>query len=56
MIKTDKLDDGELTNLRRELKIMQSVSHPHVVKYIEAYEDRGKIYIVMELCKGGELL
>ena len=38
---------------------MQNINHPHVVKYIEAYEERGKkmcqLYIVMELCQGGEL-
>ena len=34
---------------------MQNLNHPHVVRYIEAYEDPQILYLVMELCKGGEL-
>jgi serine/threonine protein kinase len=55
MMDKRKLDFDELKNLRRELSIMQNISHPHVVRYLEAYEDKNKIWIVMENCSGGEL-
>ena len=55
MVDTDKLDKQEKKNLKKELKTMQKLNHPHIVKYLEAYEDSGKMYFVMELCKGGEL-
>lgn len=29
--------------------------HPNIVSFKEAYEDREAIYLVMELCEGGEL-
>lgn len=29
--------------------------HPNIVRYREVYEDREAIYLVMELCEGGEL-
>ena len=55
IIDKKKLSHAELENLLRELKIMQNINHPHVVKYLEAYEEKDKLYLVMELCKGGEL-
>lgn len=29
--------------------------HPNIVSFKEAYEDKDAVYLVMELCKGGEL-
>ena len=34
---------------------MQQVDHPNIVKYFETYDDHKYIYLVMELCQGGEL-
>jgi len=34
---------------------MQSLDHPHIVKLFEIYEDLRNVYLVMELCTGGEL-
>jgi serine/threonine protein kinase len=31
-----------------ELKILQSIRHPHIVEYIDHWIDRGMLYIVME--------
>lgn len=33
---------------------MQNVDHPNIVKYYETYEDEKYLYIVMEMCEGGE--
>ena len=29
--------------------------HPHIVRYKEVFEDKEAVYLVMELCEGGEL-
>jgi serine/threonine protein kinase len=34
---------------------MRELRHPAIVRVVDWLEDRLRIYIVMELCKGGEL-
>jgi calcium-dependent protein kinase len=46
----------DLDRLKREIAIMRVLDHPNIVKLIETFEDRRSIYLVMELCSGGELL
>ncbi|XP_020213159.1 CDPK-related kinase 7 [Cajanus cajan] len=46
-----------IEDVRREVKILRALSgHKNLVQFYEAYEDNDNVYIVMELCKGGELL
>ncbi|XP_019437075.1 PREDICTED: CDPK-related kinase 1-like isoform X2 [Lupinus angustifolius] len=46
-----------IEDVRREVKILRALTgHKNLVKFYEAYEDDNNVYIVMELCKGGELL
>ncbi|GMH00382.1 hypothetical protein Nepgr_002221 [Nepenthes gracilis] len=46
-----------IEDVRREVKILKALSgHQHLVKFHDACEDTNNIYIVMELCEGGELL
>ncbi|XP_024024117.1 CDPK-related kinase 3 [Morus notabilis] len=46
-----------IEDVRREVKILKSLSgHNNLVKFYDAYEDSNNVYIVMELCEGGELL
>ncbi|EZG43322.1 protein kinase [Gregarina niphandrodes] len=40
---------------RNENEILHRLSHPHIVKIIETYEDKTYYYAVLELCDGGEL-
>jgi calcium-dependent protein kinase len=35
---------------------LSTLDHPNIVKYYETYEDVKYIYLVMELCLGGELM
>ncbi|KAD7479209.1 hypothetical protein E3N88_02345 [Mikania micrantha] len=52
MILPDAVED-----VKREVKILQALSgHQNVVQFHNAYEDSSYVYIVMELCEGGELL
>lgn len=39
-----------------EVEILRKLDHPHIVKVYEFYEDEFNLYVVMELCRGGELL
>lgn len=42
--------------LRREVEIMATLPpHPNVIHFEAAFEDAENIYLVMELCEGGEL-
>ncbi|KAI3699369.1 hypothetical protein L2E82_43630 [Cichorium intybus] len=44
-------------DVKREVKILRALSgHENVVQFHNAFEDDSFVYIVMELCKGGELL
>ncbi|KAH9783704.1 calcium-dependent protein kinase 24 [Citrus sinensis] len=46
----------DIDDVRREVEIMRHLpKHPNIVTYKEAYEDKDAIYLVMELCEGGEL-
>lgn len=48
-------DDDKLVQFRREVEIMKTLKHPNVCKLFETYEEGRFMYIVMELCEGGEL-
>ena len=46
----------DVEDVLREISILHHLGdHPNVVELIDAYEGSKHIYIVMELCKGGEL-
>ena len=39
-----------------EVEIQRKLDHPNIVKIFEFHEDEFNLYLVMELCTGGELL
>ncbi|CAA0836237.1 CDPK-related kinase 3 [Striga hermonthica] len=46
-----------IEDVRREVKILKALSgHRHLVSFYDACEDSNNVYIIMELCEGGELL
>ncbi|GJV30193.1 CDPK-related kinase 3 [Tanacetum coccineum] len=46
-----------IEDVRREVKILRALSgHKHLIHFYDACEDTNNVYIVMELCEGGELL
>ena len=53
----DKLamDAKEKIRLKYEIDTLKNLSHPNIVKLFEVFEDRNNIYLVTELCSGGEL-
>ncbi|KAK8590250.1 hypothetical protein V6N13_089011 [Hibiscus sabdariffa] len=47
---------NDVDDVRREIHIMHHLAgHPNVIQIIGAYEDAVAVYVVMELCAGGEL-
>jgi len=34
---------------------MKNLDHPNIIKLYEAFEDSRNVYLVMEVCEGGEL-
>ncbi|XP_031097389.1 CDPK-related kinase 1-like [Ipomoea triloba] len=46
-----------IEDVRREVNILRALTgHRNLVHFYDAYEDEDNVYVVMELCKGGELL
>jgi calcium/calmodulin-dependent protein kinase I len=50
-----KLNKEELAVIHDEVDIMQKVNHPHCVKMYELYDTKKKLYMVLEILRGGEL-
>ncbi|CAN6807286.1 unnamed protein product [Brassica oleracea] len=46
----------DVEDVRREVEIMSCLpKHPNIVTFKEAFEDEDAVYLVMEICEGGEL-
>ena len=39
-----------------EIKILSLLDHPNIVRLFEVFEDEKNFYLIMELCKGGNLV
>lgn len=46
---------GHLEVVEREVKLLSSVSHPHIVELIDSFQTKHNFYIVTQLATGGEL-
>ena len=55
IINKEAMDEKELEQARTEIEIMKISKHPYIVKLFDVFENRMHIYIIMELCKGGDL-
>lgn len=57
MIERDD-QDGEWSNQAmfvREVELLQQIKHTNIIRYYDFYEDPHFLYVVMELCSGGEV-
>ncbi|CAJ2649568.1 unnamed protein product [Trifolium pratense] len=46
---------GMMEQIKREISVMKMVKHPNIVQIHEVMASKSKIYIAMELVRGGEL-
>ncbi|CAL1358780.1 unnamed protein product [Linum trigynum] len=46
---------GMMDQIKREISVMKMVKHPNIVELHEVMASKSKIYIAMELVRGGEL-
>lgn len=44
-----------MDRFKQEITILQQLDHPNVLKLYEYFEDSKNVYLVTELCSGGEL-
>ncbi|XP_069048754.1 NUAK family SNF1-like kinase 1 isoform X2 [Lepisosteus oculatus] len=55
-IRKEKIkDEQDMVHIRREIEIMSSLRHPHIISVYEVFENKDKIVIVMEYASKGEL-
>ena len=52
---THVTDPSFVEELKNEIEILKTLDHPHIVRPIEVYQYRNQLFIVMELCSGGDL-
>ncbi|KAL3813598.1 hypothetical protein ACJIZ3_014866 [Penstemon smallii] len=46
-----------IEDVRKEVKILRALTgHNNLIQFYDAFEDHDNVYVVMELCEGGELL
>lgn len=47
---------SEIEQLKREVRALKTLKHPNIVKLIKIYDSFDKVYLVLEYCKGGDLV
>lgn len=50
------LKQKKIDQLKQEIRIMQDLDHPNIIRLHEYFETDSNIYLISELCTGGELL
>eukprot|EP00931_Biecheleriopsis_adriatica_P119794 TRINITY_DN94988_c0_g1_i1.p1 TRINITY_DN94988_c0_g1~~TRINITY_DN94988_c0_g1_i1.p1 ORF type:complete len:634 (+),score=139.75 TRINITY_DN94988_c0_g1_i1:112-1902(+) len=54
----DDANSSDFSNsdmFRQEVSLLQSLKHTNIVRFWDVYEDIHFLYVVMDLCKGGEV-
>lgn len=51
-----ELHQQEMPRFRQEVQLCRQLDHPNIVRLYETFEDHKSIYLVMEYCRGGDLL
>lgn len=55
IVSKKKLTDDDFNALMTEIKILNELDHPHIIKLYETFDEGQEYYIVTELVEGGEL-
>ncbi|XP_027070956.1 serine/threonine-protein kinase ATG1c-like isoform X2 [Coffea arabica] len=54
-IVTARLNTKLRDSLKSEIVILKKINHPNIIRLHDMIEDSGKIYIILEYCRGGDL-
>ncbi|XP_056410347.1 serine/threonine-protein kinase 33 isoform X2 [Hyla sarda] len=54
-VNREKAGSSAVKLLEREVSILKTVNHNHIIHLEEVFETPKRVYLVMELCEGGEL-
>ena len=44
-----------MEKIHREIKLVENLNHPNIIKLLNILDTTSDIYVVMELIEGGEL-
>ena len=53
VIRKNNVEDADA--FQHEIKILMSMDHPNIIKLYDVYETDDFVYLITELCEGGEL-
>jgi len=51
-----KRNPADYQRLMNEVAVMKSLDHPNITRLFETFEDERHLYLVLELCEGGDVL
>lgn len=55
VVKAINKSDISTECVNNEISILKQLDHPNIIKIYEYFEDEEHDYLIMEICKGGEL-
>ena len=54
-VSTARVKSGQLEELLNEIYVMRTLDHPYILRLYEVYQVKRKIWLITELCSGGDL-
>lgn len=48
-MKKNRFESGDINGLLNEIDLLKQLDHPNCIKLYETYEDKRKIYLIMEV-------
>eukprot|EP00586_Coscinodiscus_wailesii_P006518 CAMPEP_0172488964 /NCGR_PEP_ID=MMETSP1066-20121228/18693_1 /TAXON_ID=671091 /ORGANISM="Coscinodiscus wailesii, Strain CCMP2513" /LENGTH=617 /DNA_ID=CAMNT_0013256509 /DNA_START=64 /DNA_END=1917 /DNA_ORIENTATION=+ len=54
-VNTTRMKPTELAEFFNEITILRDLDHPNIIQLFEVYKVKRKVWLVMELCMGGDL-
>ena len=54
-VQTKGLASSEIRATKQEISVLKRVKHPHIIGYVNTFEENGVVSIVMEYASGGDL-